>query len=108
MFILKKVLFVIICIFALIGMVMVGGYVAIKLGWTNTKGMVDTGSRFLKASETSQTPAWVNTPEWQTLAVAAAADAPAINKAAGQSAIPARLIVAQLVAEQLRLYNTER
>ena len=104
----KKVLIVLICLFALIGIVAVGGFVAIKLGWTNTKGMIDSQSRFLQPSATSTAPAWTNTPEWQTLAHATVTDAPAINKAASESDVSARLIVAQLVAEQLRLYNTDR
>jgi len=105
MSILKKVLIGIVCIFALIGIATVGTFFAIKFGWTNTQGMVDSQSRFLQASTT---PTWVSTPEWKTLAYATTVDAPAINKAASQTDISARLIVAQLVAEQLRLYNTDR
>ena len=105
MSIFKKVLIGIFGIFALIGLVTVGGFFAIKLGWTNTKGIVDSRSRFLQMPAT---PAWTLTPEWKTLAHATAADAPTINKAASQAGVPARLIVAQLVAEQLRLYNSDR
>ena len=105
MSIFKKVCIGLVSIFALIGVVAVGGFLAIKFGWTNTKGLVDSQSRFLQAPET---PAWVSTPEWKTLAYAAASDAAAINKAASQSGVPARLIVAQLVSEQLRLFNTDR
>jgi len=105
MAILKKIIIGFVGIFALIGIATVGGFFAIKLGWTNTKGMVDSQSRFL---QTGGSPAWIETPEWKTLAHAAASDAPTINKAASLSGVPVRLIVAQLVAEQLRLYNTER
>lgn len=105
MSILKRVVIGLIGIFALIGIVAVGAFFAIKFGWTNTAGIVDSQSRFLQASTT---PAWVSTPEWITLAHATVADASTINKAASQSGVSARLIVAQLVAEQLRLYNTDR
>lgn len=108
MSIFKKILIVLMSIFALIGLAAVGGFVAIKLGWTNTKGVVDENSRFLQASALQEAPIWTNTPEWKTLAHAAAADVSTINKAASQSGVSARLIVAQLVAEQLRLYNTDR
>lgn len=73
--------------------------------------MVDSQNRFLKASETQnilETPAWTKTTEWETLKHAAAPDAAAINKAASVSGVPARLIVAQLIVEQLRLYNDNR
>ena len=101
----KKILIGIVGVFALIGFLAVGTFIAIKFGWTNTAGIVDSQSRFLQANST---PAWINTPEWQTLSHAATVDAPTINKAASLSGMPARLIVAQLVAEQLRLYNTDR
>ncbi len=94
-----------IIIFAIIGLVAVGAFFAIRFGWTNTAGIVDSGDRFL---QTTVTPAWTTTPEWQTLAHATVADAPIINKVAAASGVPARLIVAQLVVEQLRLYNTDR
>jgi hypothetical protein len=105
---LKKTLIGLVLIFAVIGMVTVAGFLAIKLGWTKTKGMVDSGNRFLRASVLQEPPVWTKTPEWQTLSHAAAADAPAINKAGSLSDVKPRLIVAQLVAEQLRLYNTDR
>ena len=103
--ILKKVAIGIIFIFALIGLATVGTFFAIKLGWTNTQGFVDRDDRILQASTT---PVWTKTPEWKTLTTAITADAPTINRAAAQSDVKARLIVAQLVAEQLRLFNTER
>jgi hypothetical protein len=109
--IVKKVFIGLLDIFALIGIATVGGFLAIKLGWTNTKGIVDSQSRFLRASVTQTTaenPPWTNTPEWKTFTYAATADTPTINKAASQSGVSARLIVAQLVSEQLRLYNTDR
>lgn len=109
--ILKKIFIILIVIFALIGIVTVGGFLAIEFGWTNTEGIIDSSSRFLRASaiQTAQeTSIWANTPEWKTLAHAAAVDAPTINRAASQSGVSARLIVSQLVAEQLRLYNTDR
>lgn len=105
MSIFRKILIGFIGIFAIVGVATVGAFFAIKFGWTNTDGIVDGSSRFLQSTST---PAWTNTPEWQTLSHAAVADAPAIHKAASESGVSARLIVAQLVAEQLRLYNTDR
>ena len=103
--VLKKVTIVIVCLFALVGIVAVGGFIAIRFGWTNGASIVDSKDRFL---QNPQDPAWTNTPEWKTLSKAAAADAPTINKVASETGVPARLIVTQLVVEQLRLYNTDR
>ena len=103
--ILKKVVTIIICIFAIIGVASVGAFFAIKFKWTNTQGIVDSADRFFKNPDT---PSWVDSPEWQTLSHAVVADAPTIHKAASQVGVSARLIIAQLVAEQLRLFNSER
>lgn len=52
--------------------------------------------------------AWINTPEWQTLKEGLAKDKEIINQVALKTGVPARLIVAQVVGEQLRLFHTER
>lgn len=52
--------------------------------------------------------AWINTPEWQTLKEGLAKDKEIINSVAVRTGVPARLIVAQVVGEQLRLFHTER
>ena len=103
--ILKKIFIGLVSIFALIGIAAVVVFFAIKFGWTNTKGIVDTQDRFLQAAVN---PSWIITPEWMTLQQATVTDAPVINKAASAAGVSARLIVAQLVVEQLRLYNTDR
>lgn len=103
--IVKKILVCVIAVLALIGLAAVLAFFAIKFGWTNTRGIVDSKDRFLAAAAL---PAWTSTPEWQTLNHATAGDAPTINKAAAAAGVSARLIVAQLVVEQLRLYNTDR
>lgn len=51
---------------------------------------------------------WMNTPEWATLSQAIRKDAPVINGVAAETDISPRMIAAQLVGEQMRLYNTER
>lgn len=52
--------------------------------------------------------AWANTPEWGVLQAAIAKDAPVINEVAQQTGVDPRLIVAQLIGEQLRLYTSSR
>ncbi len=107
-------------IFAAIGFILVVTYFAVRFGLTNTQGIIDIQREaFLQtASSTSPTvPAapeypdgtpWQETEEWNVLSTAATKDAAVINRAAADAGVPARLIVANLVVEQLRLFFTER
>ena len=72
--------------------------------WKNISPASDASA----ASGTASIYPWINTPEWITLSAAILKDAPVINQVATETGIEPRLIVAQLVGEQLRLYNTER
>jgi hypothetical protein len=105
-------------VFAAIGFVLVVAYFAVRFGLTNVTGIIDEqrqaflGSASTTAADTAPeypngTP-WQNTQEWQVLSAAITKDAPVINQAAAAAGIPARLIVADLVVEQLRLFFTER
>ncbi len=118
----KKILTIIVCIFAVIGFVLVAVYAAVELGWTRTPGIIDNQHDFFKnqvLSSSSSAPTsstattendstWIQSPQWQVLKVAIAKDANAINLAASSTGIPARMIVAPLVVEQLRLFYTDR
>jgi hypothetical protein len=101
----KKVAFILLCLFALIGLIAVGAYVAIQFHLTNVSGIVDSQSRYLTASSTA---AWETSPEWQALSPAIIKDQASIDQASQVTGIPSRLIVAQLVVEQLRLYGSDR
>jgi len=114
--VLKKIFTGLVYLFAVIGFVLVAGYFAVRLGLTNTSGIIDlqreaflgpSSSASVASSEPPGTP-WQETEEWQVLAVAITNDQSAINKAATASGVPARLIVANLMTEQLRLFFTER
>jgi hypothetical protein len=52
--------------------------------------------------------AWVNTPDWQVMQVAITKDAPVIDRVAAETGVEPRLIIAQLISEQMRIYNSER
>ncbi len=108
-----------VCIFAAIGFTLVAGYVALELGLTKTPGIIDMQRTAFLDSGTSTSTAdlapeypngtpWQNTQEWAVLAAAITKDAPVIDQAAAASGVPARLIVANLIVEQLRLFFTER
>lgn len=99
-------------LFAVIGLFLVLGYVGVRYGLTNTKGIIDTQREwFLKgevSTQASTTPIWSHTEEWKILEEAIRKDEQSIKKAARDSGISPRLIAANLVAEQLRLFFTER
>jgi hypothetical protein len=109
----------IVCIFALIGLVLVGGYVALQLGFTKVPGIIDQQRQAFLGTATTTDPGanaptypngtpWQNTQQWDVLSEAITNDASVINQAATVAGVPARLIVANLIVEQLRLFFTER
>ncbi len=91
--------------FALIGLVLTGGFFAIKFGFTNTSGVIDDQrSHFLN----NHTPAWTKTEEWNTIKSAILKDRIDIKKASDIAGVPERMIITQLVVEQMRLFYSER
>jgi len=110
---LKKLLMVVIYIFAAIGFVLVGGYLLVRFGLTNESGIIDTQrENFLGAglpwATFDRSVDWSDTEEWSVLEAAIRRDEVAITRAANDAGVPARLIVANLITEQLRLFFTER
>ena len=91
--------------FALIGFIFVMGYFAVSLGWTDTRGIVDSLDRY---SVGKRSYPWMQGEEWQVLTEAIIKDEALIKRAALAAGIPPRVIVAALVPEQLRLYHDER
>ncbi|MDP3962416.1 MAG: hypothetical protein Q8Q03_00910 [bacterium] len=92
---------------ALIGLILVAGYLAVKFGFTNTKGIIDNQREYFQ-DEMSSSDTWRKTEEWNVLKEAILKDRDSLDKASLDSGIKARMIVAPLVVEQLRLYHSER
>jgi hypothetical protein len=103
----RKILNIVIYIFAGIGFMLVLVYLALQLGLTNTKGIIDNQHDYFK-NQKIETNSWQNTEEWQVLKSAIIKDKDVINKAAIDSGVSSRLIVSILIVEQLRLFNSER
>lgn len=116
----KKIGFIILVIFALVGFGFVSVYFAVKFGLTNTTGIIDEQrDSFLNQAATSTIPepepqkqpkfqVWSKTYEWSIIKSALLKDVPVITRAANDSGVSSRLIVSQLVVEQLRLFFSER
>lgn len=116
--------FILVYVFAAIGFFLTAGYFAVRFGLTNEKGVIDTqreaflGTGALIHQSASvgtaapSTPAftgpWAESEEWQVMETAIRRDQGTIRRAAADSGVPARLITANLVAEQLRLFFTDR
>jgi hypothetical protein len=105
----KKIFSVFLYAFAAIGLFLTGGYLLVRLGLTNESGIVDVQREsFLAGASASREVSWEKTEEWQVLESAIRRDEAVIKRAASDAGVSPRLIVASLVAEQLRLFFTER
>ena len=105
--------------FAAIGFFLVFGYFAVRFGLTNEAGIIDVQREaFLAggagapaappAADRDAAVPWSRTEEWSVLDAAIRKDAGTLARAADAAGVPARLIAANLVTEQLRLFFTER
>lgn len=112
---LKKIGFVLLVIFALIGAGFVSMYFAVKWGWTNTRGGIDKQREsFLNNTQTANVVSsqgqtyWQTTEEWRVLKDALIKDKVVLYRAASTSGVSPRLIASQLIVEQLRMFNSDR
>jgi len=112
---LKKIGFVLLVIFALIGAGFVSMYFAVKWGWTNTRGGIDKQREsFLNNTQTANVASsqgqtyWQTTEEWRVLKDALIKDKAVLYRAASASGVSPRLIASQLIVEQLRMFNSDR
>jgi hypothetical protein len=99
----KKIFIIVVYIFAAIGLFFTLGYIAITFHLTNVQGTID---RTLHTEAHIQ--AWKTSEEWLVLKQAIVSDKDAIIRAGTQTGIKPRLIVAELMVEQLRLYSSNR
>ena len=106
MAVVRRILRLIELIFAFIGLVLVLGFFAVKWGWTNTNGIIDPN--FKNQPFNQSTTTWNKGEEWQVLSTALIKDGAPIYQASRETGVPARLIVAMIVPEQLRLFYSER
>lgn len=114
--ILKPAIKIVVVIFAVIGFVLCAGYLAVKLGFTKTKGIIDVQTKnFITTKsvqkETNKTYIafpLAHSPEWLAFRQAVTKDKSIIDKVSKETGIPGRLLIAILVPEQMRLFHSER
>lgn len=111
---LKKIFIYAVYAFATFGVLLTGVFFAVQFGLTKEPGIVDDQRASFLARQTEQssipteTPPWAESEEWKTLKDAILKDRESLYKAAALADIPARLLVAELMVEQLRLFFDNR
>ena len=110
----KNIFFALVYIFAAIGFTLTAGYFAIRFHLTNSAGVIDQqNASFISGeSPTSTKPivdtSWSKTEEWSALSPAMVKDQGIVEHVSALTGVDERLITAQLVAEQMRLFTDER
>lgn len=112
----KRLISIVVYIFAFIGFVLVVVYIALQTGLTNTKGIIDNQHDYFKNQTKNGSTnesiknisTWSKTEEWLVLKEAIRKDVDVINKVSKETGIPSRIIVSLLVVEQMRLFSSER
>ena len=84
-----------------------------RLGFTNTKGTIDNQTVNFIQRDTTTIDSYTSfplahTPEWIAFRQAVVKDIPLIIRVSKETGIPARLLVAILVPEQMRLFHSNR
>jgi hypothetical protein len=112
----RTVLFAVIGAFALVGMAFTIVFVGMHFGLFNVRGSIAERNSFFGVSLPSSAPcdgtttacAWNTTPEWSTVAGGLTKDADVINRVSAETGVPARMIAAVVVPEQVRFFTSER
>jgi hypothetical protein len=120
----KKLAFILkifIVLFALIGVLFTAVFVGMQFGFFNVRGSIAERNKFFtgnilnnipdpNSTTTANRPVfkWEQTPEWAVLSAALTKDAPTINQVAALTDVPARLIAAVVVPEQMRFFTSNR
>ena len=104
----NKILQYIIYIFSVIGLILTIGYIAVELGLTKNKGIIDNQHDYFKNQILSSTNAWIHTEEWSILKDTIVKDKEDLIEATKVVGIPVRILIAPLIVEQLRLYYSNR
>lgn len=105
----KKILKILLYVFAIIGLILTAGYLVFKLGLTNNAGMQQNDDYFNKSRLLikNQTFDWMNTDEYNTLKEAIPEEKTVLTKVEGETGVKSRLIASFLFVEQMRLYNSD-
>jgi hypothetical protein len=109
---LRKTCTYLLFIFAFVGLFFVAGYIAVRMGWTNTYGIIDEQNKsFVQPSDQDKnykTFPLSHTKEWIAFRIAVTKDKAIIDTISKETGISGRLLVSLLVPEQMRLFHSNR
>ena len=120
--VLKYIAYGVVVVFAIIGALFVGVYVAMQFGLLNVRGSIKERNQFFfpqaSTSSASTTPncvdptarecSWSATPEWAVIKEGLRKDEPIIKDVSVKTGVSERLIAAAVVPEQIRFFTAER
>lgn len=107
-------------VLAFIGAAFVFVFIAMHFGLLNVRGSIVERNQFFTGTTTPEVPsqpciadavtvcAWNETPEWNVVAGGLTKDASVIIQVSQETGVPARLIAAVVIPEQLRFFTSER
>jgi hypothetical protein len=119
----KYIFFIVVGLFALIGLLFTGVFFAMQLGLLNVQGSIAERNAFfgqfgLSPNAASSTPpcidaaktscSWQETPVWPVIKGGLQKDSAIIANVSKQTGVPARMIASVVVPEQVRFFTSER
>jgi hypothetical protein len=120
---LKVALLALLIVFAGIGLLFSGVFIALQFGLLNVRGSSTERNSFFTGTEaqpaaalaaqpcintTTDSCAWNESPEWLVVAGGLEKDAALIARVSGETGVDARLIAAVVIPEQIRFFTSER
>lgn len=120
---LKIALLALLIVFASIGLLFSGVFVAMQFGLLNVRGSIMERNNFFSSAgaqpaaviatqpcvdATLDSCTWNESPEWAVVAGGLEKDAPLIERVARETGVDARLIAAVVIPEQIRFFTSER
>jgi len=120
---LKIALFALLALFAGIGLLFTGVFVAMQFGLLNVRGSIlERNAFFLNSTSTPEAaiPAkpcvvdgqdecdWSETPEWAVVEGGLRKDAEVIRRVEDETGVPGRMMAAVVIPEQIRFFTSER
>ncbi len=108
----KKIITGIVIVFAIIGVLFTGVFVAMQFGLLNVRGTVkERNSLFPKqlkpvqASASTNSEPWASSPDWGIMKVAFSRDREIIMRASRDSGVPPRILLGGIIGEQFRFFS---
>ena len=114
---LKRVLLALLSFFALVGVAFTLVWVAMEFKLLNVRGSTSERNSFFTGAAYVGTQAvpcfdpsceWQNSAEWSVVRAGLQKDSAVINRVASETGVPARIIAAAVIPEQLRFFTSER